>query len=603
MKLEKLTLHNFRSFVDQELNLHDYTLLVGANNSGKSTVIDAIRAFYEKDKFSFSESRDFPFAGGQDGESWVELTFQLSDEEHADIKDDYKKGDHKLTVRKYFKTSKKQDDAKTSCAGFIFAYKSDNSLSGEPFYGARNVQSGKFGELIFIPAVSKVDEYTKLSGPSALRDLVTDILTSVSENSPSYTILKNQFDVFMINIKTEKRDDGKSLTTFEDDLNELISGWGTNFSLTINPPSAEEIIKHLVEPTWKDERFGKEQDLVSFGSGFQRHCIYSLIEMRAKYVSKPAPKKKKDFTPDFTFLLFEEPEAFLHPPQQDNLARSLRTIGGEATRQVLCSTHSSYFVSRNAEDMQGIIRTRATEDGSIACQLSKHKWDIIVNSNQLINDIATKYSKLMAKLSTDDSKPEMESIKYFLWLNPDRASIFFADHVLLFEGPSEVALVRRLMDEGKLGFGKTGVYPLDCLGKFNIHRFMNLLSALGVEHSIVYDDDNNKDEHADINALIIASKDGQFTKGIKDIKGKLEDMLGVPPAGSDHRKPQHILYLYSENRIDEKKLEAFCSLVKDATGLSEKVKDKAIVATPTVSKAGEVACEFAVELAFEQHPE
>lgn len=59
MKLIELSIHNFRAIIDQTIKIHDYTLLVGANNAGKSTIIDAIRAFYEKD-LKFNKEHDLP---------------------------------------------------------------------------------------------------------------------------------------------------------------------------------------------------------------------------------------------------------------------------------------------------------------------------------------------------------------------------------------------------------------------------------------------------------------------------------------------------------------------------------------------------------------
>ena len=49
MKLLSVKLHNFRGILDQEVQFQTYSLLVGPNNAGKSTFIDGIRAFYEKD--------------------------------------------------------------------------------------------------------------------------------------------------------------------------------------------------------------------------------------------------------------------------------------------------------------------------------------------------------------------------------------------------------------------------------------------------------------------------------------------------------------------------------------------------------------------------
>jgi putative ATP-dependent endonuclease of OLD family len=184
MKLLGIKLHNFRGILEQEVQFHSYSLLVGPNNAGKSTFIDGIRAFYEKDGFKFKPDKDFPFSKTADEESWAELNFRLADDEHSSLKEEYQAADKTLRVRKLFQTKEKGADGKNA-GGFIYAYKNDGTLSNDPFYGAKNVQSGKFGDLIYIPAVSKVDEHTKLTGPSALRDLLTDVMSDVVESMGS----------------------------------------------------------------------------------------------------------------------------------------------------------------------------------------------------------------------------------------------------------------------------------------------------------------------------------------------------------------------------------------------------------------------------------
>ena len=138
---------------------------------------------------------------------------------------------------------------------------------------------------------------------------------------------------------------------------------------------------------------------------------------------KKESKKTKDFSPEMTFLLFEEPEAFLHPPQQEILARSLRLISQSSDRQVLCSTHSSHFVSKNSNQIPSIIRTKRDSGVSKTLQIKQEEWDLIVNSNQEINRIAKKYPKMKKRLESDDLLEEMESVKYCLWLNPDRCRV------------------------------------------------------------------------------------------------------------------------------------------------------------------------------------
>jgi len=88
MKLIAIKIHNFRAILDQEIAFNSYTLLVGPNNAGKSSIIDSIRAFYEKDGFKYKDEEDFPFLKTKDKESWIELTFKPSDEENSSLKDD-----------------------------------------------------------------------------------------------------------------------------------------------------------------------------------------------------------------------------------------------------------------------------------------------------------------------------------------------------------------------------------------------------------------------------------------------------------------------------------------------------------------------------------
>jgi len=554
MKLTHISIHNFRGIIDASMAFHPYALVVGANNSGKSTIIDCIRAFYEKDGFKFKKEADFPFKGAADQESWIELTFALADEEHESLKDEYKTGNKSLKVRKYFQTSEKLHDGKNA-SGSVLAYKSDGTLSNEPFYGAKNVQSGKFGDLIYIPAISKVDEHTKLSGPSALRDLITNIMSDVVEESDAYKTLTESVTDFAAKVRAIETDDKRSLSNFESDLNALLAPWQTKFNLKFTTPSTAEIIKSMLGWDIHDNHYEQPQGIEYFGSGFQRHFIYSLIQLGAKYVPKKVSKKAKDFSPSLNLVLFEEPEAFLHPPQQEDLARNLIKMSEAADWQIVCTTHSAHFVSRNAARIPAIIRARRVDGIVSTYQVDDARWSTIVDANRSIQQIADKYRNVAKTMQDDDRKPEMESVKYFLWLNPDRAGMLFAQHV------RETALINRLLDDGKLAL-PPGTYVLDCLGKYNIHRFMNLLSSLGVVHAVLHDDDDNANEHQELNQLIADSKNGDFTQAVVTIPKDLENLLGVTPPGSSHRKPQHLLYCYATNQIDSAKLKEFCNLVE-----------------------------------------
>ena len=230
--------------------------------------------------------------------------------------------------------------------------------------------------------------------------------------------------------------------------------------------------------------------------------------------------------------------------------------------QVLCATHSPQFVSKSADDIPAIVRLRRSGGEAAAFQIGDEAWAAIVDANQVAVSIAAKYKSMASGLHTDDAKAEMEAVKHLLWLNPDRSSMFFANHVLLVEGPTEVAFINRLVGARKIQNADCGLHVVDCLGKYNIHRFMNLLGHLGIPHSVIHDDDDNKDLHVEFNQLIQDSRHPTLTLEIQSIPGDLEKMLGVPPPKSDHRKPQHLLYLYETGQIDNANVDAFCQLVE-----------------------------------------
>ena len=85
--------------------------------------------------------------------------------------------------------------------------------------------TGKLGDIIYIPAVSKLDEHTKLTGPSALRELLNDILKKLVKSSSAFSKLTFEFETFSDNIKAETTEDEKSLAGLEHDITENIKEW------------------------------------------------------------------------------------------------------------------------------------------------------------------------------------------------------------------------------------------------------------------------------------------------------------------------------------------------------------------------------------------
>lgn len=549
MRAVEVQIHNFRSIHDARIRLEPLSLIAGANNAGKSNIIDAIRLFYGDLKWD--DARDKPKVASGDPEAWVEVEFKPTEDELAQLKDDYKSADGTFRVRNYVSPSTGADGKARS--GY-YAYENDN-LSNNLFYGAKNVGSGKVGHIVYIPAVSKIDENTKLTGPSALRELVAEVLNKVVADSPAYKDLTEAFGTFEGSIKAQTSADGQSLESLEKEVTDEITSWEASFSLAVQSIQPEEILKTLIKPQLIDETHGGEIDQARFGAGFQRHMIYTLIKLAAKHANPPkASNEKKEFTPQLTWILFEEPEAFLHPSQEEVLHDSLLKLVQDGTTQVLLTTHSSRFVSRSMDDLTRLIRIRRDAGVTTSYQLTQPELDQLFSDALVADDSILPHGTSSADVN---KAAMMASLKTELWMQSTRTTAFFSQRVVLVEGPSETAIYSYLTTRGIMEPPVRGLAVIDCMGKYNIHRFVAILSAFGIDHSVLYDGDNGGAHDAEVTQAISGAKT-TFTKRVTRFANDLETELGIAPLprNESNRKPQYALYNLESGLVDQAKIEA-----------------------------------------------
>ena len=532
---------------------------------GKTNIFTALRLFYEDGGLKYKKEVDFPkFAN--DSESWVELAFKTTEDEQNGLKDEYKSKDGVLRVRKYFQSQDK-DLVKTNQSN-IYAYES-GKLSNNLFYGAKNVSQAKLGKVIYIPAVSKTDEALKLSGPSPFREMLNLVMKWAVLESPTFDNLRTAFDAFNSDFKKESSKEGLSINLLIHEINSEIGKWNVRFDVSVNPIKPEEIVKNLLSHHIEDIDLGGEQiNLASFGQGLQRHLIFTLIRLSAKY-TLTSVAKKKDFDPDFTLLLFEEPEAFLHPSQQEFLHLSLRTLASGASEQVLVSSHSPHFVSKQISHLTGIVRLSKDNGITKTFQITKKVLSEILDENLGLyrkfcdclesTQISKKIKEKIKEKGLGEENPnpagklEEEALKYFLWLDSERSSLFFAKKVIVCEGASEKVFIDYLFDKCWPEFREKHVYLLDALGKFNIHRYMALLTALGIEHSVLFDSDQDSEIHGIVNSFIQDQKT-DFTKNIHAFEKDFEEFLGIEKPKRRDLKPLNIIVKYQNQKISSGKL-------------------------------------------------
>lgn len=313
----------------------------------------------------------------------------------------------------------------------------------------------------------------------------------------------------------------------------------------------------------------KRVSINSYGQGLQRHLIFTLIRLSSKYSEKKI-ERKKDFNPDFVLILFEEPEAFLHPAQQEILNINLRKLSQEDNQQLVITTHSPTFASRNIEDLKCMIRLDKKGAVTSAYQLSlRDITDLFDENLSMFKFLSSKSADMTVPIelrkqiiqrqlgdpNADLSKKlEEESIKYFLWLDSERSSLFFAKHIIICEGATEKVLLDYLINNIWIAVKEKHIYFLDAMGKYNIHRYMNLFNKLGLSHSVLMDADEDRGVHGIINEFINNTMN-IFTKEIYAFDKDIEDFLDIPVAPRPDLKPLNIMYCYNNCIFDSVKLD------------------------------------------------
>ena len=572
MKIENIRIHNFRSIIDADIEVHDFLMLVGANNAGKSNIINALRCFYEDVKWS---EDDFPKKGTEDQTSWVQVTFKLSDNEWNNLADKYKDGvaERKIVLKRHFKGDKAK--AKQSNIYAVVNGKEEDEL----FYGAKNISTAKCGSIVYIPAMTTPGEQMKTSGPSPLRNMLNFMLKKVVAKSTAYSQLGSAFEA----LNTEAKEENGFLSEIAQPINAALDQWNVKIDLSVNPISPEDISKSLVKYAFVDMFLENSSfDLDKFGHGFQRSVIYELIRIAPSFQDEKAPTKK-EFNPDFTLLLFEEPEAFLHPSQQENMAYHLRRLGAEEEQQVIVTSHSPVFVGKSADDLCQLCRLQKHEGVSHVYQLKKANEDDVMKSGGDLLQVLQAYTEDETIKAEDkkraqnliDNAPEEEialqheKFRFQLWLDSDRASMFFADKVLLVEGATEKALFNYLLANEWHDLTNKRILVVDALGKFNFHRFLNLFECFGILHGVMFDNDDEKDEHVVINQLI-RDKNNSYTLAEPfEFDKCLEKHLGLSLPKRNDQKPLQILKDLEEGNISADQLSKLRTAFCTALGIEE----------------------------------
>lgn len=435
MILHQVYIRGFRNFKEVTVNFEKHSLIIGANDVGKSNLIYALRILLDRGFSDFDfEMSDSDFYAYEDTNE-ILIRAYLKDVTEGCVvarMPGLISDDHKLVLQ--FKASR--NNSKTDYAFSCGKTDSDEDLKecGGPFYrkflNLKYISSrrdfwgyiNKSKNLLLTQAKENRDSET-VEADNALYADIESKLSYVDNQIPNLSYVRNATDVInneLDKLSIHNREQRIVFDTSSTDIDRVIS-------------SVSIAAKH------------NEHKLIIGGEGRINQIYLSLWA---------AQNQQTDISNEVSIVCVEEPEAYLHPHQQRELSEYLGTT---LQGQVLLTSHSPYIVSEFSPN--SLIR------------LYKN------NSNQTLA-ASNGCSKIIA-----DS---FEDFGYRMSVIP--AETFFSDFVILVEGPSEMILYKTLAKQIGLDLDRLNISVMSVEG-VGFTTYVQILNALDIKWAIRTDND------------------------------------------------------------------------------------------------------------------
>ena len=206
------------------------------------------------------------------------------------------------------------------------------------------------------------------------------------------------------------------------------------------------------------------------GHGLQRAVIFALLRAWAHIIREESvspdgeeqPRSPRKSSESVIFAI-EEPELYLHPHAQRQLAQTLDEISQLSEHQVIVCSHSTHFVDLEKYKSIVIVTKPSCADGTVIRQCVEELFD------------------------GDDAKDKKDRFHMAFWINPDRGEIFFARKVIFVEGETKKAVFPYLAK--RLGFYDPSVSIIDCGSKHSLPLYIQIANAFSLSYMVFHDED------------------------------------------------------------------------------------------------------------------
>src|SRR3989344_9242142 len=465
MRISEFSIRNFKSIDSDGLSIdfsENIAVLIGENNVGKSSVIQALDYFFSgtktiPTKYFHNLKNDQPNAIS------IEVKFnELSenDKEHQAIKTyvSTDEGGNKYWILK--KLYYYSEDGKSKCDYIAVV---DGEAKENPSGLTQNCDdlfTNEKMQKIFVPAVQEISEIVDGKKKTPFSQIFQLLLSEELQETDQYktliSALGSYAELFKGQTKHPKVQEIEGMIT--EKLKRIINA---SSLIDVKLPAEENL---LPTPTLlTDDGRPIPVAPVDQGHGLQRSLIFSLLELYAEAIS--SPEKEVGVT---NLLLIEEPEVFMHPQMEKKIANVLYTLAESGHAQVICTTHSPIMI-RLVEKQKSLIRLLRNEDNKLR--------SIQVKEDIFAGDQEEKKKTLRMVMDFDSSVKEL----------------FFAKRVILLEGDTEymtfpiVADLLGVFETTESKIKKDDVTLVNCRSRNNIPIFQEVLNFFEIDYGVVHD--------------------------------------------------------------------------------------------------------------------
>ena len=447
-KLTYLKIENFKSIKNIEIDLENYSPLVGYNNAGKSNILEAIQWVLRKTKL---KTTDF-----NDTESAVIMTATIDGISEGIL--DNINPTHRTRIEPYLENGKlkvrRQQLVPEAAAGqfrFEVYNPNDQDWQNNPT-GIDNAIKDLFPDPIYIGAMENSEEdVSKSRSSTTIGKLLAEITGPIEEQ------YGDQLRVVLDGLKEILDADGSNraqeLTDFDTQVNDKLDAFFPDINVKVHVPTPEvkEVFTKGTIKVYENQN-GVGTDVSSLGHGAQRSIQMTLIRHLADL------KIATQETSTTTLLLIDEPELYLHPQAVEILRNSLKVLSNQGY-QIVFSTHSPFMVTQKDIANTLLIRKNST--------LGTHKRNSLKSAIPQIERDAQ--HQLMFALSNS-------------------SNILFSEKVVLAEGKTENRLLPFLIEtiSGKsLGLNKCAFVQQG--GSGNTKKSLQVLEVMDLPSKAVVD--------------------------------------------------------------------------------------------------------------------